>query len=473
MAPNYILFPVCLAFLLFSSFSFALRGSSWQQNRCQINRINAHEPTQRIQSDGGYSEFWDFNKDEFQCAGVSFHRHTIKNRGMVQPAYHNSPLLAYVVQGRGYYGVMISGCPETFESSQQSVGGGEQQRFRDRHQRIGHFKKGDIIVFPAGAPHWCYNDADEDLVVVILQDNANNANQLDENPRSFFLAGNVQGSQEKQQRHREEHGGGSRRGEHEFGNVFQGLDVEMLAEVFGVDQETARKLRGEDDSRGMIIKVEKGLHVIKPPLGGEEYGRGEGRDEPFNGLEETMCTAKLRENIDNPARADVYNPRAGRYSTINSLTLPILSFLRLSAARGVLHKNAIMAPHWYVNAHNIVYITRGELRMQIVNQRGQAVFDDRVREGQVVVVPHNFVVVQQAGEEGAEWVSFNTNENAMINTLSGRTSTLRGLPVGVIANAYQISEEEASSLKLSREETFISSGSGRSYRGGGGRAAYA
>ncbi|XP_075498885.1 11S globulin seed storage protein 1-like [Primulina tabacum] len=468
MAPK-ILLPV-LAFLLLSSFSFALRGSSWQQNQCQIDRIIPHEPTQRIQSEGGYSEFWDFNKDEFQCAGVSFHRHTIKSRGMMQPAYHNSPILTYVVQGQGYYGVMISGCPETFESSQQSLGGGGgEHRFRDRHQRIGHFKKGDIIAFPAGAPHWCYNNADEDLVVVVLQDNANNANQLDQNPRSFFLAGNPGSSQEKHQRYGEEHGG-SRRGQHEFGNVFQGLDVEILAEVFGVDQDTARKLRSEDDSRGPIIRVEKGLQVIKPPFEEEEYGRGQGRDERHNGgengLEETICTAKLRENIDNPARSDIYNPRAGRYSTVNSLTLPILSFLRLSAARGVLHKNAIMAPHWYVNAHNIVYITRGELRMQIVNHRGQAVFDDRLREGQVVVVPHNFAVVKQAGEEGAEWVSFNTNENAMINTLSGRTSALRGMPVGVIANAYQMSDDEAAKLKLSREETFIFSGSGRSYRGG-------
>ncbi|KZV32997.1 legumin B-like [Dorcoceras hygrometricum] len=461
MAPNMMLLRV-LAFLLLSSFSFALRGSSWQQNQCQINRITAHEPTQRVQSEGGYSEFWDFNKDEFQCAGVSFHRHTVQARGMMLPAYHNSPLLVYVVQGQGYYGIMISGCPETFESSQQSLGeGGGEKRFRDRHQRIGHFRKGDIIAVPAGAPHWFYNNADEELVVVVLQDNANSANQLDQNPRSFFLAGNPQGTQEKHQRYREEHGG-STRGQHEFGNVFQGLDVETLAEVFGVDQETARKLRSEDDSRGAIIRIEKGLHVIKPPFGEEEH---EGRYGE-NGLEETMCSAKLRENIDNPARADVYNPRAGRFSTVNSLTLPILSFIRLSAARGVLHKHAIMAPHWYVNAHDIVYVTRGELRVQIVNHLGQAVFNDRLREGQVVVVPHNFAVVKQAGEEGAEWVSFNTNENAMINTLSGRTSALRGLPVAVIANAYQISEKEAEKLKFSRRETFLFSGSGRSYRGG-------
>lgn len=130
-----------------------------------------------------------------------------------------------------------------------------------------------------------------------------------------------------------------------------------------------------------------------------------------------------------------------------------------------------MSPHWYVNAHSVIYITRGESRMQIVNQRGQAVFDGQVREGQVVVVPQNYAAVKQAGEQGCEWVAFNTNDNAMINTLSGRTSAIRGLPVDVVANSYQISREEAERLKFSRRETLIFSESGRS--GGRGRVASA
>ncbi|KAL0459401.1 UNVERIFIED_CONTAM: Legumin B [Sesamum latifolium] len=86
----------------------------------------------------------------------------------------------------------------------------------------------------------------------------------------------------------------------------------------------------------------------------------------------------------------------------------------------------MMAPHWSMNAHSIVYVTRGDARMQIVNHRGEAVFDGGVREGQVVVVPQNVAAVKQAGEEGCEWVEFNTNDNAMVSTLSGRTSAMRG-----------------------------------------------
>lgn len=124
-----------------------------------------------------------------------------------------------------------------------------------------------------------------------------------------------------------------------------------------------------------------------------------------------------------------------------------------------------MSPHWFVDAHSVIYATRGEARVQIVNHNGKAVFDGRVREGQVVVVPQNFAVVKQASEEGFEWVSFNTNQNAMFNTLSGPTSAIRGLPVDVVANAYQVSREEAERIKFSRRETVIFNGSGRSGRG--------
>ncbi|KAK4492473.1 hypothetical protein RD792_003282 [Penstemon davidsonii] len=441
------LFLSVLSFLLLFGLSFAAHGGSWQQGQCQISRIDAREPSIRVRAEAGVTEIWDFNNDEFQCAGVSIHRHRIQAKGLMLPAYHNAPVLAYIVQGRGINGVLISGCPETFESSQQfSKEEGERtQRFRDKHQKIGHFRQGDIIAIPAGAAHWSYNDGDEELIVVVLQDNSNQANQLDQTPRSFFVAGNPARSQQQY----------GQQGQGKSGNVFRGFDVQTLVDVFGVDEETARKIQGENDERGHLIKVERGLQVIRPPFSGEEeYGR---RD-AANGLEETICTAKNRENLDDPSRADVYNPSAGRFSTVNSLTLPILSYLRLSAARGVLYRNAIFSPHWVVNAHSIIYATRGGARVQIVNHKGQAVFDGQVQEGQVVVVPQNFAVVKQAGEQGFEWVAFNTNDNAMINTLSGRTSAFRGLPASVIENAYQISSEEALRLKNWRQETLIFSG---------------
>lgn len=57
-----------------------------------------------------------------------------------------------------------------------------------------------------------------------------------------------------------------------------------------------------------------------------------------NGLEETFCSLRLKENIGNPERADIFSPRAGRISTLNSYNLPILRFLRLSAERGFFYR---------------------------------------------------------------------------------------------------------------------------------------
>ncbi|KAL1539666.1 11S globulin seed storage protein Jug r 4-like [Salvia divinorum] len=419
-----------LSFLLLLGLGYAIIE---QQGECQISNIDAREPSYSVRSEGGQTEFWDNqNNDLPQRPGSRLRR---PRQGNLRSSD-------------------LSGCAETFESGQQQQFSQEErsQRFRDdRHQKVEEFQQGDVIAVRAGDAHWVYNDGDQELVVVVFHHNSNYANQLDQNPRSFFLAGNPGNEQEEEQYRRLR---GSKRGQEaqsELGNVFRGFDDELLAEAFGVDVEDARKLRGQNDQRGHIIRAEKSIQLIQPHRSRQEQEQ----ERRHNGLEETFCSARVKENLDRPSRADFYNPRAGRFSTLNSFNLPILRFLQLSAARGVLHRNAIFSPHWYTNAHTLIYATRGASRVQIVNHRGHAVFDGQLRQGQVLVVPQNFAVVKQAADQGFEWVAFNTNDNAAINTLSGRTSAIRGLPVDVVANAYQLSREEAQRIKFSRQETLI------------------
>ncbi|MCE3216575.1 hypothetical protein HAX54_006938 [Datura stramonium] len=210
---------------------------------------------------------------------------------------------------------------------------GEGSRFQDRHQKIGQFRQGTLL--PLLELLTAYNEGNEELVLVCFEDSGNSANQLDQTSRRFFIAGNPQQGQQ-----------GSRslgREQFQSGNVFSGFEVELLAEAFGVDRETARKLQGQEDQRGHIVNIEQGLRVVRPPFSQEQEEREERQEQGqygprMNGIEETICSAKVRQNIDNPARADIYNPHAGRFTTVNSFTLPILSFLRLSAARGVLYR---------------------------------------------------------------------------------------------------------------------------------------
>nr|GMD15527.1 rho-N domain-containing protein 1, chloroplastic [Ipomoea batatas] len=378
----------------------------------------------------------------------------------------------------GEFGIVVPGCAETYQYSQQS-----QQSEQERHQKIGSYRQGDILVFTEGTAHWVYNSGEEQTVMVVLQDTSNDANQLDANPLRFFLAGNSEQSQGnshqgqreqgrhqqgqreqgRQQGQEQQHGGQqeqTRRLKEQLGynsNLLSGFDVQIIKDALNTDMETAQKIVGENSQqeRGHIITVEKELQLIAPWYSQSEERESGRHGGSSNGLEETLCTARVRQNIDNPERADIYDPQAGRFTALNRFTLPIFGLVRLSASRGVLNRNWGIVPKWTMNAHSFVYVTKGSAQVQIVNHQGETILDQQVQEGQLFLVPQNFAVVKQAGDQGFEWVEFNTNENAMYNTLSGRTSTLAGLPADIIAASYDLSSSKAQSLKQNMVSTWF------------------
>ncbi|XP_072962599.1 cocosin 1-like [Typha angustifolia] len=424
-----------------------------QTGRCRIDSLEALEPSRRVESEAGVTEYYDENSDQLQCAGVSVMRERIEPNGLLLPSYSNSPRLVYILQGRGITGVVIPGCPESYQQSGGRRFGGREgdeeeerdQSFQDEHQKIQHFRQGDVLVLPAGVAHWCYNDGKSPVTAVTVFDTSNSANQLDATHRQFLLAGRKQQGQRGSSRT-------SRRGEESSGdNVFSGFDVELLAEAIGVSRETARKLQSQDDNRGHIVRVERGLEVLRPrPSRREEEEEEGGKMAAVNGLDEAICSMKMRENIGEPSKADLYIPGGGRLTVLNNQKLPILSLVHLSANRGVLQRNAILAPHWNINAHAVVFVTSGRGRLQIVSNQGKNAFDGELRQGQLIVVPQNFAVLAQARSDGFSWISFQTNENAMNSAVVGKTSALRGIPVDVLVNSYRISREEAKNLKFNR-----------------------
>ncbi|KAK9287596.1 hypothetical protein L1049_016031 [Liquidambar formosana] len=429
------------------------------KSECNIQNINALEPTRKIQSEGGMTEFWDENDEQFDCAGVTLVRHVIQPKGLLLPSFTNAPRLSYIVQGTGVTGAVFPGCAETFQSSSSSQSrrreGREQRPSGDQHQKIRNIRRGDILALPAGVTLWAYNDGEEPLVSVSLFDTSNDANQLDQNNvRRFFLAGSSQ--QEEQTGHgrseRGRQGGQGGRSQGNYGdNIFKGFDEQMLANAFDVEPELIQKMQRPNKNRGNIIQVREGLRLVTP----QDEDREERRQGRGNGLEETLCTMRLVHNINDPSRADVFNPHGGRITSLNSQTLPILDHLRLNAERGVLYQNGILAPQWNVNAHSVVYITSGNGRLQIVGDNGENVFDGQVQEGQVVVVPQNFAVVKKADRQGLAWVAFKTNDNAMTHPLAGKLSAIRSMPLEVLQNSYDISREDAQKLKYNREEVTV------------------
>ncbi|CAA7389529.1 unnamed protein product [Spirodela intermedia] len=413
-----------------------------ERREWRLERLEAVEPSRRIQAEAGVIEYWDQNQEQFQLAGVAAYRTTIEPRGLLLPYYSNAPRLVYIIQGNGVSSSVFPGCPETFQSFQQSEPREEERRgesLRDQHQKIHRFREGDVIALPAGVATWFYNDGETPVVAITVADTGNNANQLDQRLRRFELAGSAQRRE-------------STEGEEGFsGNVFRGLNVDVLAEAFGVSRETVRKLQGHDERRGNIVRVERGLQFVRPERRQEQQEEEEEEEEGrrrrtrgTNGLEEVLCNLGNRENIRNPDRADVYSREAGSVTSLNSQKLPIL------------RQNAHYAPHWNINAHSILYVTRGRARLQISGNQGrEASFDREVRRGQIVVIPQNFVVAAQAGSEGFEWVSFKTEDFPLVSPLAGKASVFRGLPEGVIANSYRITDEEARRVKHGRGEEFL------------------
>ncbi|KAL5725480.1 hypothetical protein ACHQM5_008620 [Ranunculus cassubicifolius] len=484
MARLSFIFALSFCLLVLFHGSQARQQQSQRQRQCQVQNIDALEPTHRVQSEAGVTEHWDENNEQLDCAGVSVTRHVIQPRGLLLPHFHNTPKLTYIIQGRAVHGVAIPGCPETYQqqsSEQQSQSEREQgqsqqhqsrereweserqsqRQGRDQHQKVRQVRQGDIVAVPVGVPNWFYNDGETPLIMVTLLDTSNNENQLDRNQRAFYLGGNPQ--QERQEGSQSPRRGSQQQQQHQqqqqSNNIFNGFDEQMLAEAFGVSTETARKLRGENDRRGNIVRVENELQVIRPPRRqeeqrqqGQEQQEQEGQMTPPNGLEESLCNIKLRINVDNPSRTDVYNPRAGRINRVNSRKLSILRLFKLNVERGVLYRNALVAPHWNLNSHSVIYVTRGNARVQIVGNYQQPIYDGQLRQGQLLVVPQNFAVVKRAGDQGFEWIAFKTNDQAVTSPVAGRNSVIRALPEEILMNAFRISSEQARRLKFNRQE---------------------
>lgn len=416
---------------------------------------------------------WDQNEEQYQCSGIHAMRVIIQPSSLALPNFHPFPRLVYIERGEGLMGVTFPGCPETYHSSRRQHGRGEEEEREfggqsgDLHQKVYRFHRGDILAIPPGAVHWYYNDGNEEVVAVAINDLNNQANQLDQNFRAFYLAGGLgRGEQPGLRGIR-----GTQR--FQFQNIFSAFDPELMAEAFNVPVDLVRRMQQSED-RSLIVRVDRGeMRVLSPDEAEEEeeeYCRRRTRymGLEVNGLEETICTMRLRHSLDNRREADVFSREGGRLNILNEHKLPILRYLDMSAEKGHMFPNTIYSPHWSMNSHTVVYVTRGEAHMQVVGSSGQTLMDERVREGEMFVIPQYFASTCRAGRNGFEYVAFKTTSSPMKSPVVGYTSVFRAMPVQVLTNSYMISPSEAQKLKFNREHqtVFLSprgGGSGRRY----------
>ncbi|XP_006654150.1 glutelin type-A 3 [Oryza brachyantha] len=485
MKSSIVFSTICLVLLCHGSLAQLLSQSTsqWQSSRrgsprqCRFDQLQAFEPIRTVRSQAGVTEFYDVSNELFQCTGVSVVRRVIEPRGLLLPHYSNGATLVYIIQGRGITGPTFPGCPETYQQQFQQSGEaqpfeGQSHKFRDEHQKIHRFRQGDVVALPAGVAHWCYNDGEVPIVAIYVTDIYNSANQLDPRHRDFFLAGN---NKVAQQLYRSEARENSK-------NIFGGFSVELLSEALGISRGVARQLQCQNDQRGEIVRVEHGLALLQPYASVQEqqqeqvqsrdyeqtqYQQKQPQGSCSNGLDETFCTMRLRQNIDNPNLADTYNPKAGRITYLNGQKFPILNLVQMSAVKVNLYQNAVLSPFWNINAHSVVYITQGRARVQVVNNNGKTVFDGELRQGQLLIIPQHHVVLKKAQREGCSYIALKTNPNSIVSHIAGKNSIFRALPGDVVTNAYRISREEAKRIKHNRGDesgVFAPSHAYRSYQ---------
>ncbi|XP_047326099.1 11S globulin seed storage protein 2-like [Impatiens glandulifera] len=402
-------------------------GRLTQAQQCRIQHISAKQPSQKIENEGGLIEIWEQNDDMFQCSGVASFRYTIRSNGLSLPQYHSSPRLVFVERGEGLVGLNFPGCAETFQSGS------------DSHQKVHRIRKGDLFAIPQGVAYWIFNDCSDDLVTVAVNDLSQIGNQLDHQFRAFYMAGGETETSEKY-----------------FQNLFQHFDTELIAESLSMPVEVMRKIQEGDQTRkGYIVTVRKGMSIIRP----DEREQGEWSPRG-NGIEEnSWCSMEIRHNMESRQESDVYSRQGGRAYSVNQNKLPILRLLDMSAAKLQVFPNAIYSPSWNVNGHTVVYVTKGEAEVQIVDQSGQTMMNERVREGDMFVIPQFFVATSRAGENGFESVAFKTTSVSMKSQLAGYTSVMRGMPIQVIENIYKVSPSQAKDLKFNTgsQSLFMSS----------------
>ncbi|MCF6770707.1 hypothetical protein, partial [Corynebacterium parakroppenstedtii] len=157
------------------------------------------------------------------------------------------------------------------------------------------------------------------------------------------------GHQSQKGKHQEEE-------ENEGGSILSGFTLEFLEHAFSVDKQIAKNLQGENEGEdsGAIVTVKGGLRVTAPAMRKPQQEEDDDDEEEQpqcvetdkgcqrqskrsrNGIDETICTMRLRQNIGQNSSPDIYNPQAGSITTATSLDFPALWLLKLSAQYGSL-----------------------------------------------------------------------------------------------------------------------------------------
>lgn len=106
MASKFLL-ALFLSMFLSSAMSQSTPHLSEAQ-KCHFQRLSVSQPSRQIQSEGGVTELWEENQEQFQCAGVAAMKNTIRPNSLSLPNYQPTPRLVYIERGKFQFGELYS-----------------------------------------------------------------------------------------------------------------------------------------------------------------------------------------------------------------------------------------------------------------------------------------------------------------------------------------------------------------------------
>lgn len=361
--------------------------------------LQVDRPQEIIRTEGGSIHGW--RSHILRCAQVAMHETTLEENGLAIPKYMDVPSVTYVVEGCGIVGIAYP----------------HKGEFRQKYY-VRRVTAGDVIAVPQGVVFWLYNNGKEQQRVMCVSETSK-ATKPGVSSKPFFLSGAKK---------------------RDVGGLLHGFSEDTLAEALGVNQSTVRKLR-TSQKEVAITKTRRKIHLPFPE-----------HTQHYENDVAGEFTFTLR-----GSKADLIVENGGWLSMVTRNKLPVLAHVGMSAVRVNLEPDAMMAPMWSSNAHQIFRALRGNGRIEVSSNAGDKLLHTDLKENEVVVVPKFCPSTIVADEDGLELITIMTSDSPAMSYFAGANSVYKGIPPQVVAEAFGIDLEEELDIRgrRTRQEVIL------------------
>ncbi|XP_024537810.1 glutelin type-B 5 [Selaginella moellendorffii] len=419
-----------VVFLVLTIAAAVASSDPFEDVKC-FKDLKPKEPKTVFRGNGGMIEMWTGESfPAMKDASIAAGRITIKPGALLMPAYVDIPAIKVVIQGNVDAGVI-------------------NPMDMNNKENVYKLDKGDVVALPPGVATWWRNNGASDAIVICVGDMKLNLERISE--KVFFLAGNK--GKEK---------GGS-------GSVVRGFSSKILSQAWETSEGVVKKILESQQESGLVMppKSSKFMsnHLSRDNSGSQSQNQNQSssaqnqdqnRQSQNPGTGQDQGQSKKNAGFVYhyaDATPDYQVNRGGEVRELNSLKMPILKYVGLGAECVRLSKvpplfpcydfylnfqGAMVAPNWFLNGHQFIYVHAGNGKLQVVNSFGDRALDLDLQEGSVAVIPKTFPSTAIAGPNGMDFVSILTTHTPIVSFLAGNNSIYSAMPQDVVSAAFNI-----------------------------------